>query len=343
MTNISSRIASELNVNTKQVNAAIALLDEGATVPFIARYRKEATGALDDSQLRALEERLRYLRELDARREVILGSIEEQGKLSDALKKEILEAQSKSTLEDLYLPYKPKRRTKGEIAKEAGLLPLAEQLLADQTLDPQTQARAYIDDAKNVPDTKAALEGASGMIAYAPSSAIQIFLSTQVVDEGRHLEVFLHRLKDLGVDDPEAEIAQRANPGLLKFKDQLLEYVDSRDWEAALFAQNVILESLEFTAFRAHAENADPITRQVLIGVIKDERRHMGFGENDLGRRLALTPHLRPRLRKIKEQLDMLVMETFAGTLRDIGAPQERQEHFANSYLATVARLGVEL
>ena len=189
----------------------------------------------------------------------------------------------------------------------------------------------------------AALEASSGMIGYAPSRSIKIFLATQVVDEGRHLEVFLHRLEELGVEDPDAEIVRRANPALLKFKEQLLEYVDSRDWEAAVFAQNVILESLEFTVFRAHAERADPITRQLLSGVIKDERRHMGFGENDLGRRLALTPHLRPRLGKIKRQLDMLVMETFAGTLRETDVPAEEQGRFASNYLAAVARLGVDL
>ncbi len=189
----------------------------------------------------------------------------------------------------------------------------------------------------------AALEASSGMIAYAPNRSIKIFLSTQVVDEGRHLEVFLHRLRELGVADPDNEILQRANPALLKFKEQLLEYVDSRDWEAAVFAQNIILESLEFTVFGTHAETADPITRQVLLGVIKDERRHMGFGENDLGRRLALTPHLRPRLKNIKRQLDMLVMETFAGTLRETGASAEDQARFSSNYLATVARLGVDL
>ncbi len=189
----------------------------------------------------------------------------------------------------------------------------------------------------------AALEASSGMIGYAPSMPIKIFLSTQVVDEGRHLEVFVHRLRELGVRDPASEIMQRANPALIKFKEQLLEYVDSRDWEAAVFAQNIILESLEFTVFGAHAETADPITKQVLTSIIKDERRHMGFGENDLGRRLALTPHLRPRLAKIKHELDMLVMETFAGTLRDTGVPAQEQVRFTSNYLATVARLGVDL
>ena len=159
--------------------------------------------------------------------------------------------------------------------------------LVDEPLD-DAQREALITTLCNycIGET-AALEASSGMIGYAPSRAIKIFLATQVVDEGRHLEVFLHRLRELGV--------------------------------------------------------ADPITQQVLIGVIKDERRHIGFGENDLGRRLALTPHLRPRLQKIKRQLDMLVMETFAGTLRETGVPEEEQKHFTSNYLAAVSRLGVDL
>src|SRR5499427_7491368 len=128
-TSIDREIAKELGVREEQVAAAVALLDEGATVPFIARYRKEATGALDDSQLRSLEERLRYLRELEERRIVILNSIREQGKLDDALEARIMAADSKARLEDIYLPYKPKRRTKAQIAREAGLEPLADLLL----------------------------------------------------------------------------------------------------------------------------------------------------------------------------------------------------------------------
>jgi uncharacterized protein len=127
---IDLRIAEELGVGEQQVAAAISLLDGGATVPFVARYRKEATGALDDAQLRALEERLRYLRELDQRRAAILDSISQQGKLDSALKRAIEVADSKARLEDLYLPYRPKRRTKAQIAREAGLEPLAEGLLA---------------------------------------------------------------------------------------------------------------------------------------------------------------------------------------------------------------------
>ena len=139
-TSIHQRIADELGVREGQVRAAVDLLDGGATVPFVARYRKEATGALDDTQLRTLEERLGYLRELEERRAAILESIRSQGKLDDALEAQILAADSKARLEDIYLPYKPKRRTKAQIAREAGLEPLADALLADPTQDPQTAA-----------------------------------------------------------------------------------------------------------------------------------------------------------------------------------------------------------
>ena len=140
MANIHRQIAQELGVREQQVEATVTLLDGGATVPFIARYRKEATGGLDDAQLRTLEERLSYLRELEERRTAILDSIREQGKLDAALEAAILAADSKGRLEDIYLPYKPKRRTKAEIAKEAGLEPLAELLLTQPQNDPQTVA-----------------------------------------------------------------------------------------------------------------------------------------------------------------------------------------------------------
>ncbi len=157
---IIQRIAQELSVHPHQVQAAVDLLDEGATVPFISRYRKEATGSLDDTQMRNLEERLRYLRELEERRAAIVKSVAEQGKLTPELEKDLLEADSKVRLEDLYLPYKPKRRTKAMIAREAGLEPLADALLGNALLDPETTAQAYVDADKGVPDTKAALEGA---------------------------------------------------------------------------------------------------------------------------------------------------------------------------------------
>ncbi len=158
------RIAEELSVNSKQVSAAVALLDEGATVPFISRYRKEMTGGLDDTQLRQLEERLGYLRELNERRKTILDSIKSQEKLTPELEKAINEADTKTLLEDLYLPYKPKRRTKAQIAREAGLEPLADALLDDRSLIPEQIAANYIDAEKGVPDTAAALDGARQII-----------------------------------------------------------------------------------------------------------------------------------------------------------------------------------
>ncbi|MCF0017510.1 RNA-binding transcriptional accessory protein [Pseudomonas stutzeri] len=160
MDSINSRIANELGVRPQQVAAAVALLDEGSTVPFIARYRKEVTGSLDDTQLRNLEERLRYLRELDERRVSILASIEEQGKLTPELKREIDLADTKTRLEDLYLPYKQKRRTKGQIALEAGLGELADALFGNPDLTPEQEAERFIDAAKGFADVKAVLEGA---------------------------------------------------------------------------------------------------------------------------------------------------------------------------------------
>ncbi|HEY0722384.1 MAG TPA: Tex-like N-terminal domain-containing protein, partial [Gammaproteobacteria bacterium] len=157
---IANRIAGEIGVAVRQVEAAIALLDEGATVPFIARYRKEVTGGLDDTQLRYLEERLVYLRELEERREVVLKSIEEQGKLTPELRAAIIAADTKTRLEDLYRPYMPKRRTKAQIAREAGLEPLALALWNDPALQPESAAAAYIDAEKGVADVAAALDGA---------------------------------------------------------------------------------------------------------------------------------------------------------------------------------------
>ncbi len=160
---ISQQIATELSITTQQVNASIELLDDGSTVPFISRYRKEATGGLDDLQLRDLELRLRYLREMEDRVDVIISSIAEQDKLTPALEKQIRAAATKTELEDLYLPYKPKRRTKAMIAIEAGLEPLAERLFADPSLDPETIAADYVDGegrSNGIENSKAALEGA---------------------------------------------------------------------------------------------------------------------------------------------------------------------------------------
>ncbi|NLB14604.1 MAG: RNA-binding transcriptional accessory protein [Gammaproteobacteria bacterium] len=161
---IAQTIATDIAAQPAQVTAAITLLDEGATVPFIARYRKEVTGGLDDTQLRLLEERLSYLRELEDRRAAVIASIEEQGKMSDALRADLLAADTKARLEDLYLPYKPKRRTKGQIAREAGLEPLANALFNDPSLTPEAVAAGYVDTEKGVADVKAALDGARAIL-----------------------------------------------------------------------------------------------------------------------------------------------------------------------------------
>ncbi len=164
MLKIYQQIAKELSVNEKQVLAAVQLLDDGASVPFISRYRKEVTGGLDDTQMRDLEERLGYLRELEERRAVILKSIDEQQKLTPELKHDILNAETKSILEDLYLPYKPKRRTKAQIAREAGLQPLATSLLSDPTQDPENKALKFLNQEANIVTTKDALDGAKQIL-----------------------------------------------------------------------------------------------------------------------------------------------------------------------------------
>jgi protein Tex len=183
-------IANELSVGPPQVGATVALLDEGATVPFIARYRKEVTGNLDDTQLRNLEERLLYLRELEERRGVILASIEEQGKLTDELRAAVDAAATKQALEDIYLPYKPKRRTRAQIAREAGLEPLADALFADPRLDPQEEASKYVNNkpaAENgVPDVKAALDGARDILSerFAETAELLGKLRARMWDQG---------------------------------------------------------------------------------------------------------------------------------------------------------------
>jgi protein Tex len=186
-TSIHRQIAEVLRVREQQVEAAVALLDGGASVPFIARYRKEATGSLDDAQLRTLEERLHYLRELEERRAVVLNSIREQGKLDSALETAILAADSKGRLEDIYLPYKPKRHTKAEIAKEAGLEPLADLLLAHPENEPQAAAAAFVDAERQVPDPTAALDGARAILVerFAEDADLIGSLREQMWSSGR--------------------------------------------------------------------------------------------------------------------------------------------------------------
>gem|GEM_PF-51049 len=184
---VSQRIAEELGVAERQVHAAVELLDGGATVPFIARYRKEATGLLDDTQLRTLEERMRYLRELDQRRTAVLESIRGQGKLDETLTAQIMAADSKSRLEDIYLPYKPKRRTRAQIAREAGLEPLADTLLDDPAQDPRATAVRFVDPDRGIADPSAALDGARAILVerFAEDADLIGTLREQMWSRGR--------------------------------------------------------------------------------------------------------------------------------------------------------------
>ena len=184
-----------------------------------------------------------------------------------------------------------------------------------------------------------ALEGAGALITTAPDRASKIFLSTQAVDEGRHLEVLVHRLEELGVTDVEAEIGRRTLPHLETFRERHGELVRRGDWDAALFAQNVILEEMEFAVFRRHAEFADPRTREILLGIVKDERRHIGFGENELGRKIEAHPELRIRLAAVRSELDPLVLDCFHETLSEVGGEDEVAD-LSGAYLAAVGRLG---
>lgn len=185
-----------------------------------------------------------------------------------------------------------------------------------------------------------ALEGAGGLIEIAPNRDAKVFLSTQTVDEGRHLEVLVHRLRELGVEDPESEIECRASSSLRDFRERLLELVHGRDWAAAIFAQNVVLESMEFAVFQHHLTQTDPRTRQMLEGIVKDERRHIGFGENELGRQLRGDGRTRRRLLALRQELDSLVLSSFEETLLDIGSPRGVRADLGRHYLQTIERLG---
>src|SRR6266536_2657607 len=184
---IERRIAEELGVRERQVRAAVELLDGGATVPFVARYRKEATGALDEAQLRALQERLHYLRELEERRAAVLDAIRAQGKLDAEVEARVMAADSKARLEDIYLPYKPKRRTRAQAAREAGLEPLADRLLADPARDPRAVAAGFVDQARGVADPEAALDGARAILVerFAEDADLIGALREQLWSRGR--------------------------------------------------------------------------------------------------------------------------------------------------------------
>lgn len=208
---ICHQIAQELNVRPEQVIAAVTLIDDGNTVPFIARYRKEVTGGLDDTQLRNLDSRLAYLREMDDRRQTILKSIQEQGKLTPELEQAILSADSKNRLEDLYLPYKPKRRTKGQIAIEAGLEPLADTLWTQPNTDPESEAAKYINAEKGIADSKAALDGARAIVME------------RIAEDANLLEKIRQHL------NRNAEIVSRVIEGKEQAGEKFKDYFDHRE------------------------------------------------------------------------------------------------------------------
>jgi rubrerythrin len=186
----------------------------------------------------------------------------------------------------------------------------------------------------------AALEGAGGLVRLAPSREAKIFLATQTVDEARHLEVLSHRLRELGIDDVEAEVARRASPKLEDFRRRLLGYIHGGDFAAALYAQNVILEAMEFAVFHHHAAVADPVTREVLLGIVADERRHLGFGENELGRLLHADRAAAARLREVRREMDDLVLESLSDAMAGLGLPASERTEVGRHYLESVARLG---
>ncbi len=313
---IEERLAAELGARPPQISAAVRLLDEGATVPFIARYRKEATGGLDDTQLRQLEERLAYLRELEERRAAVLASIAEQGKLTPELTAEIENAETKQRLEDLYLPYRPKRRTKAQIAREAGLEPLADALFADPALAPEAAAARFVDADRGVPDVKAALEGARQILMerFAEDAALV----------GR-LRAFLEEnafLVSTVVEGKETEGA--------KFRD----WFDFREKIAAIPSHRALAlfrgrqEDVLRLALKTEAELADPPAASPCIAMIAGH-----FGIADRGRpadpwlletarwawlvKLSLSLEIE-LMNRLRERAEEEAIRVFARNLRDL-------------------------
>lgn len=186
-----------------------------------------------------------------------------------------------------------------------------------------------------------ALEGAGALIHSAPNREAKIFLATQAVDEARHLEILIQRMRELGAVDIDRELDARVNPFLLEFRDRLLELVESGRWEHALFAQNVVLEAMEFAAFNHHIQRADARTKQMLEGIVKDERRHIGFGENELGRALSGNQNLKSDLGQLRMELDYLVLGSFEHTLSELRVPENERPVLKRSYLDAVERLGL--
>ncbi|MGB0948345.1 MAG: Tex family protein [Pseudoalteromonas marina] len=319
MSSIAEQIAQELKVNTSQVNTAIGLLDEGSTVPFIARYRKEATQGLDDNHLRALATRLTYLRELAARRLVILTSIEQQKKLTPELSKQINNADNKTRLEDLYLPYKPKRRTKGQIAIEAGLEPLANNLFNNWQLDPEQEAQTYLDKRDKIEstfsDVKSVLEGASAILAERLSEDAnllqklrnhmlkQAHLTSQLVKgqaqaAAKYRDYFDHseKLKNVPSHRMLAMLRGR-NEGLLQLK---IDVDPGQESSTVSSAEQIISEHLTLRLTKQKAANF--LTNTV----------HLAW-KNKLS--VSLSNEL---LTKQREQAEQQAIKVFASNLSDL-------------------------
>ncbi len=320
---ISEQIAQELNVKLSQINTAIALLDDGATVPFIARYRKEATQGLSDNHLRELASRLSYLRDLEARRQVILTSIKQQDKLNPELAKQIANADNKTRLEDLYLPYKPKRRTKGQIAIEAGIEPLANSLFNNWQLNPEHEAQAYLDNAASnetgFNDVKAVLEGASSILAERFSEDAnllqklrnhilkQAHLTSQVVkgkeqEAAKFRDYFNHseKLKTVPSHRMLAMLRGR-NEGFLQLK---INVDPSQEKTAVSSAEHIISEHLTLRCFSAKNEQA---AASFLISTVR------------LAWKTKLSVSLSNELLgKLREQAELQAIKVFAENLSDL-------------------------
>ncbi|MDG4560457.1 MAG: Tex family protein [Candidatus Competibacter sp.] len=307
-------LARELAVRESQIEAAVNLLDGGATVPFVARYRKEATGGLDDTQLRLLEERLSYLRELEDRRGVILASIREQGQLSADLEAALLAADTKTRLEDLYLPYKPKRRTKAQIAREAGLTPLAHGLLADPTQTPEQVAAGFVDAERGVADVKAALDGARQI------------LMEEFAENAELLAELREYLWDNAVLHSQL-IEGKAEEGA-KFRDyfdyrEALRQVPSHRALALFRGRNEGVLQMTLEIGDPEAPGPDPGERRVAVRFgIRDEGRPADGWLRETARwawKVKLLSHLETELKqRMREAAEEEAIRVFASNLRDL-------------------------
>jgi len=317
MNSLAQRISQELHISLQQVVATVALIDDGASVPFIARYRKEVTGSLDDTQLRTLEERLRYLRELDGRRTTVIKSVDEQGKLTDALAKQFNEAQTKNELEDLYLPFKQKRRTKGQIAIEAGLEPLASKLFEHPDADPETEASQYIKPDSNFLDTASVLEGAKFILMEKFSEDAKLL---------RQLKDYMWQQADINSKVIEAEKAKAE-----KFQD----YFEYSEAIAKIPSHRALAlfrgRNEGFLSVQLQAQNHDPSDRITPHPCESQIARH--FGIEDKGRaadkwlkevvrwtwRIKLNMHIETDLfGRLRELAEKVAIDVFSDNLKDL-------------------------